>query len=218
MNQVLALLRPHRIVPVVTADSSGQAVAIAGALADGGVPVAEITFRTAAAADAIAAVAARGDVLVGAGTVVRPDQVDAAVDAGARFIVSPGTSRAVVERCRLRGVPVLPGAVTATEIQAALELGITTVKFFPAAASGGAAALRALAAPFGEVTLVPTGGIGPDDLADYFAIPAVPAVGMSWMLPEAAVGAGDWAEVTRRTRRLVTLAGAPRSDAAAALR
>ncbi len=209
MNQILSLLRPLRLVPIVTAESADQAHALAGALAAGGLPVAEITFRTPAAADAVAAVASRGDVLVGAGTVVRADQVDAAVEAGARFIVSPGTSRAVIERCRERGVPVLPGAVTATEVQAALEMGVTTVKFFPAEASGGAAALRALTAPFGEVTFVPTGGIGPAELGSYLGIPAVAAVGGSWMLPEAAVRAGDWDEVARLSAEAVTLA-APR--------
>ncbi|MCR2791523.1 bifunctional 4-hydroxy-2-oxoglutarate aldolase/2-dehydro-3-deoxy-phosphogluconate aldolase [Microbacterium sp. zg.Y625] len=215
MNQILSLLRPLRLVPIVTAESATEAHALAGALVAGGLPVAEITFRTPAAADAVAAVASRGDTLVGAGTIVRADQVDAAVDAGARFIVSPGTSRAVIERCHERGVPVLPGAVTATEVQTALELGVTTVKFFPAEASGGAAALRALTAPFGEVTFVPTGGISPANLEDYLDIPAVAAVGGSWMLPATAVRTGDWNEVTRLTAEAVTLA---RRTPASALR
>ena len=215
MNQILSLLRPVRLVPIVTAESAAEAHAVAGALVAGGLPVAEITFRTPAAADAVAAVASRGDTLVGAGTIVRPEQVDAAVDAGARFIVSPGTSRAVIERCHERGVPVLPGAVTATEVQTALELGVTTVKFFPAEASGGAAALRALTAPFGEVTFVPTGGISPANLAGYLDIPAVAAVGGSWMLPATAVRTGDWDEVARLTAEAVTLA---RTTPASALR
>lgn len=207
MPTLFERLAQHKIVPVVTADTAEQGLAISAALADGGLPVAEITFRTPAAAAAIEAVAERGDVLVGAGTVIRPDQVDAAVAAGARFIVSPGTSRAVIERCREHDIPVLPGAVTATEIQAALELGAAAVKFFPAEASGGAPAVRALTSPFGGVGFVPTGGIGPRNLAAYLAIPAVIAAGGSWMLPDDSIRRGDWHEITRLTRDAVRLVG-----------
>jgi 2-dehydro-3-deoxyphosphogluconate aldolase/(4S)-4-hydroxy-2-oxoglutarate aldolase len=209
MNDILELLGAHRIVPVVTAHTARQGADIAAALAEGGLPVAEITFRTPAAAEAIAAaVRERPDVLVGAGTVIRPEQVDQAVAAGARFIVSPGTSRAVIDRCGSLGIPVLPGAVTATEIQAALEAGARVLKFFPAEASGGASALRALAAPFGDVEFVPTGGIGPDTLAAYLSIPQVRAVGGSWMLPADAVRDGDWTRVTGLTKDAVTQAEA----------
>src|SRR3546814_12414646 len=145
----------HRSVPVVTAHAAEQGLRIAEALAEGGLPVAEITFRTDAAPDAIAEIAARGEVLVGAGTVLRPDQVDRAVAAGATFVVSPGTSRSVIDRCRHHGIPVLPGAVTATEIQAAMDDGITTVQFFPAEASGGAAPLPGLTPPFRHPHLLP---------------------------------------------------------------
>jgi len=200
---VLETLSRHRIVPVVVLERSADAAPLADALVAGGLPVAEVTFRTAAAVDAIAVLAARGDVLVGAGTVLTPLQVDQAVDAGATYIVSPGTSAAVVERALERGVAVLPGAVTATEIQAALALGVDTVKFFPAGTSGGAAAIRALAAPFGGVRFVPTGGIGPQNLADYLSIPAVVAVGGSWMVPTAAITAGDFAAVERLTAAAV---------------
>ena len=162
MSDILERLSAHRLVPVVVIDDASHADALAQALVDGGLPVAEVTFRTAAAADAIRAIAARGDVLVGAGTVLTPAQVDEAVAAGASYVVSPGTSRAVVERCQEHGILALPGAVTATEVQAALELGLTTVKFFPAGTSGGAKAVAALAAPFGDVGFVPTGGIGPE--------------------------------------------------------
>jgi 2-dehydro-3-deoxyphosphogluconate aldolase/(4S)-4-hydroxy-2-oxoglutarate aldolase len=208
MTPLFERLAQHRIVPVVTATTPLEGAGIAAALVAGGIPVAEVTFRTEAAADAITAIAARGDVLVGAGTVIRPEQVDAAVAAGASFIVSPGTSRAVIERCREHGIPVLPGAVTATEIQAALELGVDTVKFFPAESSGGAASLRALTAPFGGVRFVPTGGISPANLADYLSIPAVLAVGGSWMLPADSIRRGQWDEVARLTKEAVTLAGA----------
>lgn len=208
MTTVFDRLGRHRIVPVVTADTAEQGLHIARALADGGLPVAEVTFRTPAAADAIAAIRAETGVLVGAGTVVRPEQVDEAVWAGAMFVVSPGLSLGVVERARHHGLPVLPGAVTATEIQAALEAGIRLVKFFPAGTSGGAAALRALEAPFGDVRFVPTGGVSVENLGTYLSCPSVLAVGGSWMLPADAVAAADWARVSRLTREAVAAASA----------
>lgn len=202
----LAALSAARLVPVVVLDDAAAADPLAAALVAGGLPVAEVTFRTAAAAEAIRIMAARGDILLGAGTVLTPGQVDQAVDAGASYVVSPGLSRAVVERCGERGVLALPGAVTATEIQAALELGLTTVKFFPAGTSGGAPAIAALAAPFGGVRFVPTGGVGPTNLHEYLAIPAVAAVGGSWMVPKDRVAAGDFAGITALTAQAVALA------------
>ncbi len=205
----LVQLSAARIVPVVVLDDAADADALAAALVAGGLPVAEVTFRTAAAEDSIRAMSARGDMLVGAGTVLTPAQVDLAVAAGASYIVSPGLSRAVVERCQEHGVLALPGAVTATEVQAALELGLTTVKFFPAGTSGGAPAIAALAAPFVGVTFVPTGGIGPKNLHEYLAIPAIVAVGGSWMVPRAMVSEGNFAEITRLTAEAVALAARP---------
>ena len=201
----LSALRDARLVPVVVLDDAQHADPLAGALVAGGLPVAEITFRTAAAAAAIRAMADRGDILVGAGTVLTPAQVDEAVAAGASYVVSPGLSRAVVERCAEHGVLALPGAVTATEVQAALELGLTTVKFFPAGTSGGAAAIAALAAPFGGVRFIPTGGIGPANLHEYLAIDAVAAVGGSWMVPRDRVRAGDFEAIERLTADAVAL-------------
>src|SRR3546814_18060508 len=151
----------HRSVPVVTAHAAEQGLRIAEALAEGGLPVAEITFRTDAAPDAIAEIAARGEVLVGAGTVLRPDQVDRAVAAGATFVVSPGTSSTVIDRCSHHGIPVLPGSVTATEIQTALDAGITTVQFFPAEASAGPAKLSAPTDTFVHLPFAPTRGTYP---------------------------------------------------------
>jgi len=203
---ILQQLSSARLVPVVVLDDARHADPLAGALVAGGLPVAEVTFRTAAAEDSIRAMAARGDVLVGAGTVLTVDQVDRAVAAGASYVVSPGLSRAVVERCGEHGVLALPGAVTATEVQAALELGLTAVKFFPAATSGGAPAIRALAAPFGGLGFVPTGGIGPKNLHEYLAIPAVLAVGGSWMVPRDLVAAEDFAQITTLTAEAVALA------------
>ena len=205
MPAILDQLAAHGVVPVVIFDDVPQAELLAAALVAGGLPVAEITFRTPVAAEAIRAVAARGDVLVGAGTVTTVAQVDAAVAAGASYIVSPGTSRAVVERCQDHGVVALPGAVTATEVQAALELGLDTVKFFPAATSGGPKAIAALAAPFGGLGFVPTGGISPANLAEYLSIPAVRAAGGSWMVPKDLVAAGRSAELEQLSREAVAL-------------
>lgn len=198
----------HRLVPVVVLDDPSRADGLARALVDGGLPVAEVTFRTSAAVESIRAIARRGDVLVGAGTVVTPAQVDAAVEAGAQFIVSPGFSRPVVERAAKLGVFALPGAVTATEVLMALESGITTVKFFPAGTSGGAAAIKALAAPFSSVSFVPTGGIGPANLHEYLAIPRVAAVGGSWMVPRDAIASGDFDRITALTAEAVASATA----------
>ena len=209
---VLSALGATRLVPVVVLDSAADAGPLGAALVAGGLPVAEVTFRTAAAEDAIRAMSDRGDMIVGAGTVLTVEQVDRAVAAGARYIVSPGLSRAVVERCGEHGVVALPGAVTATEIQAALELGITTVKFFPAAISGGAAAIAALSAPFGAVRFVPTGGIGPGNVQDYLRLAAVLAIGGSWMVPRDLIASRDFAGITRLTAAAVELTSAePRS-------
>lgn len=202
---ILSALADARLVPVVVLDDAADAAPLAEALVAGGLPVAEVTFRTAAAQDSIRAMADRGDMLLGAGTVLTPEQVDQAVAAGASYVVSPGLSRAVVERCQEHGVLALPGAVTATEIQAALELGLSTVKFFPAGTSGGAAAISALAAPFGGVRFVPTGGIGPKNVQDYLSIPAVAAVGGSWMVPKDRIRSGDFAGITALTAEAVAL-------------
>lgn len=206
MSAALDQLATHRVVPVVIADSVAQGTLIADALVAGGLPVAEVTYRTSAASEVIETLAARGDVLVGAGTVVTAAQVDDAVTAGARFLVSPGFHPAVAERAAAHGVPLLPGAVTATEIMAALNAGIRTVKFFPAEASGGVTTLRALSAAFVDVSFVPTGGVGPANLADYLSVPSVRAVGGSWMLPGDAVARGDVAALTRLTAQAVAAA------------
>ncbi len=205
MSDVLARLGEHRLVPVVVLDAVSDAGPLAEALVAGGLPVAEVTFRTAAAVESIRVMVARGDMVVGAGTVVTASQVDEAADAGASYVVSPGLSRAVVERCAERGVLALPGAVTASEVMAALELGVSTVKFFPAETSGGVAAVKALAAPFKDVRFVPTGGIGPKNLHEYLSIPAVHAVGGSWMVPRDLIAAGDVDEVQRLTAEAVAL-------------
>ncbi|PJI94711.1 bifunctional 4-hydroxy-2-oxoglutarate aldolase/2-dehydro-3-deoxy-phosphogluconate aldolase [Luteimicrobium subarcticum] len=199
------------VVPVLVVDDAATGLRAAAALADGGLPVVEVTFRTAAARDALAAVAAeRPDVLVGAGTVITAAQVDAAVDAGARFVVSPGLSVAVVERCRERGVPVLPGVATATDVITALDLGLHAVKLFPASVVGGPSAVKALSAPFPGLRFVPTGGIDASSAGDYLALPSVLAVGGSWMVEKSLLAAGDFDEVARRARAAVEAAAAAR--------
>jgi 2-dehydro-3-deoxyphosphogluconate aldolase/(4S)-4-hydroxy-2-oxoglutarate aldolase len=206
LSSVLDGITSARLVPVVVLDDAVHAAPLARALSAGGLPVAEVTFRTTAAGNAIRAMADLGNILVGAGTVLTPAQVDVAVAAGARFVVSPGLSRAVIERCRDHDVLALPGAVTATEVQAALEVGISTVKFFPAATSGGAHALAALAAPFADVRFVPTGGVDATNLLEYLRIPAVAAVGGSWMVPRNLINSGDFRTIMALTAGAVALA------------
>jgi len=203
---ILTTMIDARLVPVLVLDDVGLADSLAGALIAGGLSIAEVTFRTSAAQDSIRAMAARGDILVGAGTILTPGQVDQAVAAGAKFIVSPGLSKAVVERCREHNVLAVPGAITATEIQAALELGLSMVKFFPAENSGGAPAIAALASPFAGVRFIPTGGVGPSNVADYLSIPAVVAVGGSWMVPRDRLEACDFAAIKQLTAEAVRLA------------
>lgn len=204
MNELTA----HRLVPVVVLNDTGHADGLADALVAGGLPVAEVTLRTDAGLGSIRTMADRGDILVGAGTVTTVDQVDQVVDAGARFIVSPGFSRAVVDRALHHGVPIVPGCVTPSEIMAALEAGITTVKFFPAGVYGGAKAIKALAAPFAGVQFIPTGGVSADNLGDFLSLPYVPAVGGSWMVPVGSIDAGDFDDVTRLTAQAVSAAAA----------
>jgi 2-dehydro-3-deoxyphosphogluconate aldolase/(4S)-4-hydroxy-2-oxoglutarate aldolase len=196
----------ERLVPVVVLSDADRSEDLAEALVAGGLHIAEVTFRTSAAAESIRRMAKHPDLFVGAGTVLRAEQVDAAADAGARFVVSPGLSRTVVERARQRGLDVLPGVVTPSEVIAALDLGIDTVKFFPAAQYGGAGTLAALAAPFPDVRFVPTGGVSSANLATYLSLPTVAAVGGSWMVRPDLVDAGDYAAVTELTAQAVRAA------------
>ncbi|MBM7785169.1 bifunctional 4-hydroxy-2-oxoglutarate aldolase/2-dehydro-3-deoxy-phosphogluconate aldolase [Tenggerimyces flavus] len=195
-----------RLVPVVVLNDAAGAGPLADALVAGGLRTAEVTFRTDAAVAAIERMAEHPEMLVGAGTVVTPQQADEAVAAGARYIVSPGFSSRVVTHCLQLGIPVFPGVATATEIQMALDAGLDTVKFFPAGQLGGPASVKALAAPFRNVKFVPTGGVTTDNLADYLAIKAVLAVGGTWMVAPDLLEAGDWAEVTKRTAAAVAAA------------
>ena len=205
---VLDELCSRRVVPVVVIDELDIALPLARALVEGGLPVAEVTFRTAVAAVAMRLIADETDLLVGAGTVVRPEQVDLAFDAGARFVVTPGFSPAVADRCAELGIPVVPGVATATEVIAALDHGLDLLKLFPAEASGGIPLLRALRGPFPDVRFVPTGGVSAANAADYLAVPSVAAIGGSWMVAPELIRAGDFAAVTRLTAEAVAIGAA----------
>jgi len=191
MSDITHAIGTMRLVPVIVINEEENAYPLAQALKAGGLPCAEITFRTAAAAQSIAAIAgAVPEICVGAGTVLNVAQAEAARAAGARFIVAPGFDPAVVDFARQRGVPIVPGVCTATEVGMALARGLALVKLFPAEAAGGVGYLKALAAPFGGVRFVPTGGIGPDNLAAYLAVEQVVACGGSWMVKKDLVAAG----------------------------
>ena len=205
MSVTLADVTRYRIVPVVVVNDVANAAGLGAALVAGGLPVAEVTFRTAAAADTIKILAERGDITVGAGTVRSVAQVDQAVDAGATFIVSPGLRADIVLRAQEAGVPVLPGAVTPSEILQAEELGLKSVKFFPANVYGGAAALNSLSAPFGDISFIPTGGVSAANLAEFLVLPCVPAIGGSWMVPAKAVDNGEFDKVETLTRNAMSL-------------
>jgi 2-dehydro-3-deoxyphosphogluconate aldolase/(4S)-4-hydroxy-2-oxoglutarate aldolase len=185
-----------RLLPVIALADAADARPLGEALLAGGLPCAEVTFRTDAAVEAIRSMAKLDAMVVGAGTVLTADQVDRAVDAGARFVVSPGFSPVVVRRCRQRGVPVFPGVMTPTEIQMALDEGLSTLKFFPAEQAGGVAMIRALTAPFRAVRFIPTGGVNAANVGSYLDIPAVVAVGGTWMVPADALAAKAWDRVT----------------------
>ncbi len=177
------LFEACRIVPVVVIRSIDETIPTLAALCDGGIPVAEITFRTACAAEAIRmGVDHFPDMVIGAGTVINEEQARAAVAAGAQFIVSPGLSASVAAVCAEAGIPYLPGCVTPTEIMAALELGITTVKFFPANVYGGLSAIKALSAPFPQVKFLPTGGVGLNNIKEFLDAPMIAAIGGSFMM------------------------------------
>jgi 2-dehydro-3-deoxyphosphogluconate aldolase/(4S)-4-hydroxy-2-oxoglutarate aldolase len=197
-----------RIVPVVVLHDAKDAEPLGRALIAGGLPVAEVTFRTAAAVESIRAMSAIEGLIVGAGTVLTPAQVEQAVEAGASFIVSPGLRRDVVLAAQAAGIPVLPGAVTPSEIMAAQELGLDTVKFFPANVYGGAAAIKALSAPFGNMRFVPTGGVSVSNLFDYLSLGCVPAVGGSWMVPVDVIREGAFAHVSELCVAAVAAAAA----------
>jgi 2-dehydro-3-deoxyphosphogluconate aldolase/(4S)-4-hydroxy-2-oxoglutarate aldolase len=209
-SAVLDRLAAIRIIPVIAIEEADHAEPLAAALVEGGLPCAEITFRTAAAAEAIRRIAkAFPTLLLGAGTILTVDQVKTAVDAGAQFIVSPGLGASVVRYCQGGGIPITPGAVTPTEVSNALEMGIEVVKFFPAATSGGVEHLKALAAPFRGVRFIPTGGITEANLPSYLALPSVLACGGSWMVKPEMIRAGRFEDIRILSQRAVQMISPP---------
>jgi len=193
----LAVCRLAPVIPVLVIDDAARAADLAAALVAGGLPALEVTLRTPAALPAIRAMAAVPGGMVGAGTLLTPDDVKRAVEAGAKFGVAPGATDRLLAACEDAGLPLLPGAATATEAMVLMERGYTTMKFFPAEASGGAAALRAIGAPIPQITFCPTGGVSLKNAGDYLSLPNVACVGGSWVAPAGMVASGDWAGITR---------------------
>lgn len=198
MNEIERRIQSIGIVPVIKlSEPTRDAVPLAKALIAGGVPVAEVTFRAAGAAKAIELMRDNcPEMLVGAGTVLTTEQIDEAVAAGAQFIVTPGMDAALVDHCRARGVAVFPGCTTPTDYHTAYKLGLEVLKFFPAEQSGGIAKLKAMAAPFPMFKIMPTGGIGLHNLADYAAQPMIVACGGSYMVTAELIENGRWDEIT----------------------
>ena len=195
------------VVPVAALKDAGQAVLLADALSEGGLPVVEITFRTDAAEQAIKNIAAaRPDILIGAGTVSTVEHADQAIDAGAAFIVAPGINPLVVEHAQKRGVPIFPGVCTPTDIETAINFGLSVLKFFPAGAYGGLKTLKALAGPYGHrVKFIPTGGIDADNLRAFLDDKSVLACGGSWLVASKLIDDGKFNEITTLTKEAVDI-------------
>jgi 2-dehydro-3-deoxyphosphogluconate aldolase/(4S)-4-hydroxy-2-oxoglutarate aldolase len=206
-TDVLDTIAKARLLPVVVLERAEGAVPLARALMAGGLPVAEVTFRSDAAAASIAAIAAEvPEMLLGAGTVLTEAQVAAAVEAGAQFLVTPGFNPAVVAAARRAGVPIVPGINNPTGVEAAMAEGLGAVKFFPAEPTGGVPFLKALAGPYAQMRFIPTGGIGPGNLGSYLALPQVLACGGSWMVDPKLIAAGRFDEITNLTAAAVEAA------------
>ena len=207
MNEVLAKVQQIGVIPVIAIEDAAKAVPLARALTAGGIPAAEVTFRTAAGEEAIRQIAQNcPEVLVGAGTVLNEEQCDRAIAAGARFIVSPGYNEALVAHCQARGIPVLPGCVNASDMTRAVNAGLEVVKFFPAEQSGGLAKIKALSAPFPMFKVMPTGGISLKNLAEYIKSPIIAACGGSYMVTADLIDNQEWDKITdlcRQSRAIV---------------
>lgn len=206
MNEVLEKIGALRLIPVVKIENSKDAVPLGQALLEGRLPIAEITFRTAAAEGAIRALTAElPELLVGAGTVLSVDQVKSAVDAGARFMVAPGFNPAVVDYCLEHNICVVPGVNNPSQIERVLERRLQVVKFFPAEASGGLPFLKAVAAPYGDILFLPTGGINLRNLMTYLSYPRVIACGGSWMVKTDLISSGNFTQIKKLTQEAVAI-------------
>lgn len=201
MNSVIEKLSKIGIVPVVVIDDAKDAVPLAKALIEGGLPCAEVTFRTSAAADSIKAMReAYPDMVVGAGTVLTKEEADKAKEAGAKFLVSPGLNPDIVRYAKELGLPMVPGTCTPGDVERALSLGLTDIKFFPAEASGGLPFIKALCGPYTTVRFMPTGGLNKDNVRDYLAYPKIWACGGSWIAPKDLIASGNFKEIERRAK------------------
>ena len=201
MNNVAEKIAKMNVVPVVVLNNSKDAQPLAKALIDGGLPCAEVTFRTDAAEESIKIITEKyPDMLVGAGTVLTTEQVDRAVKAGAKFIVSPGFDPEVVDYCLAHDIPVFPGCVTASEIAQAVKRGLTTLKFFPAEQCGGLATIKALTSAYTMIKIMPTGGIGPKNVKEYLSCDKIACCGGSWMVKSSMISAGEFDKITALTK------------------
>lgn len=206
MSSIKEQLKALKVIPVIAIDKAEDIIPLGKVLAENGLPAAEITFRSAAAAEAISLLReTQPDMLIGAGTVLNREQAIAAKEAGATFIVSPGFNPNTVKACQEIGIDIVPGVNNPSTVEAALEMGLTTLKFFPAEASGGINMVKSLLAPYTDIELMPTGGINPANIKDYLAIPRVLACGGTWMVDKKLIEAGDWEELARLTREAVAL-------------
>ena len=206
MHRVLEKLKKTGIIPVIIIDDAARAVPLANALIDGGIPCAEITFRTAQAEEAMCRINKEvPGILLGAGTVLTTGQADKAIAAGAQFIVSPGFNPKVVSYCTEQGIPITPGCVTPSDIERALEMGLEVVKFFPAEQAGGLEYIKAVAAPYSSMQFIPTGGINAQNIAVYSAFKKVLACGGSWMVNTELINAGEFEKITALCKEAVLL-------------
>ncbi|HCG5922741.1 TPA: bifunctional 4-hydroxy-2-oxoglutarate aldolase/2-dehydro-3-deoxy-phosphogluconate aldolase [Vibrio parahaemolyticus] len=206
MSSIKEQLKALKVIPVIAIDKAEDIIPLGKVLAENGLPAAEITFRSAAAAEAIRLLReTQPDMLIGAGTVLNREQAIAAKEAGATFIVSPGFNPNTVKACQEIGIDIVPGVNNPSTVEAALEMGLTTLKFFPAEASGGINMVKSLLAPYTDIELMPTGGINPANIKDYLAIPRVLACGGTWMVDKKLIEAGNLEELARLTREAVAL-------------
>lgn len=213
MNKILEQIKSIGIIPVVVLDDAKDALPLAKALMDGGLACAEVTFRTDAAEESIRLMSkAYPDMLVGAGTVLTTEQVDRAVAAGAKFIVSPGLNPRIVKYCVEKGIVITPGCCTPSEVEQAIENGLEVVKFFPAEQAGGLAMIKAMAAPYVHMKFMPTGGINPENVKDYLAFDRIIACGGSWMVKGDLIKAGNFDRVEQLTREAADIVKQCRID------
>ncbi|EJN6710537.1 bifunctional 4-hydroxy-2-oxoglutarate aldolase/2-dehydro-3-deoxy-phosphogluconate aldolase [Vibrio vulnificus] len=206
MSSIKEQLKTLKVIPVIAIDKAEDIIPLGKVLAENGLPAAEITFRSEAAVEAIRLLReTQPDMLIGAGTVLNREQAIAAKEAGATFIVSPGFNPNTVKTCQEIGIDIVPGVNNPSTVEAALEMGLTTLKFFPAEASGGINMVKSLLAPYTNIELMPTGGINPANIKDYLAIPRVLACGGTWMVDKKLIEEGNWEELARLTREAVAL-------------